>query len=449
MSSDRNGEAREAAGAFPRPISGAAELGCALASALALERRTSVPSSLSEPQPDRHAEVKCRFLVQPDLPREVVHELFDQLVIALRRRAPSDARRSLPAAARPPARTVIIVQRVEQFVVLRRALFLDVARSSDTGHDRPACRSARPRRARDPSGRLKCAHECLRGEDYYIWGSRDRSGSSDLADLGSGDRSRAAVSIVDRCRRRHAHCCRLLRSGRTCRTRSHLAHHRRVLRSRRLRRRLFPQMVDLAGSGRLSIASSPKGLGPAAARSSSTRRVSANILFEVVDRRRVSVVYSRGFASIYGEWETTPEFKQGNRIFPRVAAVSVAGRSGSRCSSRKRDAERCSSKSGRSTSTHSARCRRGTRAVRSGRLSPLFEYGPPHRKVDLLLISERLFGRGDRRNSGADAARLVERLFALEPFRSRRADFNVRCLKSPGPGAHRRSSTSSASSGTR
>ena len=32
-------------------------------------------------------------------------------------------------------------------------------------------------------------------------------------------------------------------------------------------------------------------------------------LFEVIDRATNTVIYSRGFASIYGEWETTPEYQ--------------------------------------------------------------------------------------------------------------------------------------------
>ena len=33
--------------------------------------------------------------------------------------------------------------------------------------------------------------------------------------------------------------------------------------------------------------------------------------FEVIDRRTNQAIYSRGFASLYGEWETTAEPKQG------------------------------------------------------------------------------------------------------------------------------------------
>src|SRR5215471_14323997 len=37
--------------------------------------------------------------------------------------------------------------------------------------------------------------------------------------------------------------------------------------------------------------------------------------FEVSDAASGRVLYSRGFASIYGEWETTPEAKQQARTF--------------------------------------------------------------------------------------------------------------------------------------
>src|SRR6187402_472611 len=39
-------------------------------------------------------------------------------------------------------------------------------------------------------------------------------------------------------------------------------------------------------------------------------------LFEVIDRATNTVIYSRGFASIYGEWETTAEYKTLHRTFP-------------------------------------------------------------------------------------------------------------------------------------
>src|SRR6185295_19812715 len=42
---------------------------------------------------------------------------------------------------------------------------------------------------------------------------------------------------------------------------------------------------------------------------------SGKYFFEVVDAAGGAVLYSRGFSSIYGEWETTGEAKDTNRTF--------------------------------------------------------------------------------------------------------------------------------------
>ncbi len=47
-------------------------------------------------------------------------------------------------------------------------------------------------------------------------------------------------------------------------------------------------------------------------------------IFEVIDRSSNRVLYSRGFATIYGEWETTPEFRSDEPHLPRIRAVSMA-----------------------------------------------------------------------------------------------------------------------------
>ncbi len=53
-------------------------------------------------------------------------------------------------------------------------------------------------------------------------------------------------------------------------------------------------------------------------------------LFEVVDRATNRTVYSRGFASICGEWETTGEAQRVAPDLPRVAALPGAGGPGRR-----------------------------------------------------------------------------------------------------------------------
>ena len=83
------------------------------------------------------------------------------------------------------------------------------------------------------------------------------------------------------------------------------------------------------------------------------------------------------------------------------------------------------------------RCRPGSRSVsRAGRKPagsgwPISANGPAAGKVDVLLISER-YAADELPRFHADAARLVNALFDTEPFKSLKADFNVRALDLPG-----------------
>ena len=152
-------------------------------------------------------------------------------------------------------------------------------------------------------------------------------------------------------------------------------------------------------------------------------------LFEVFDQRSGVVLYSRGFATIYGEWETTPEFRTRNRSFHEsvrfpwpAAPVRVAVR--------KRNLQNVFEPLwGVDVDPRSATVE-ALPAHRNAHVSVILESGPPGRKVDLLLVSDRYSAR-QAEKFRADADRLVNALFALEPFKSRRGDFNVRTLHVP------------------
>ena len=62
--------------------------------------------------------------------------------------------------------------------------------------------------------------------------------------------------------------------------------------------------------------------------------------FQVLDRATNRVIYSRGFASIYGEWETTDEAKQQRRAFSRERPLSRARRPGAGGDQEARPAQR-------------------------------------------------------------------------------------------------------------
>ena len=153
-------------------------------------------------------------------------------------------------------------------------------------------------------------------------------------------------------------------------------------------------------------------------------------IFDVIDRSSNRVIYSRGFASIYGEWETTPEFRTRDRTFheslrfpwpnaPVRVAVKKRGRQNLFEALWHVDVD---PRSAVAASAPAAAARAP---------ATLFDSGPPSRKVDLLLISDR-YAASQAAAFRSHAASLVNALFALEPFKSRRADFNVRTLHVSG-----------------
>ncbi len=153
-------------------------------------------------------------------------------------------------------------------------------------------------------------------------------------------------------------------------------------------------------------------------------------LFEVRDVASGTLVYSRGLASIYGEWETTPEAQTAHRTFheslrfpwPR-APVSVS------LHKRQRD-RRFTSIWTTAIDPDSRFVNRAALAHAGARITPLLENGPPAHKVDLLLIAEG-YTAAEEQKFITDARRLLASLFREEPFKSRRGDFNVRALHVP------------------
>jgi hypothetical protein len=151
--------------------------------------------------------------------------------------------------------------------------------------------------------------------------------------------------------------------------------------------------------------------------------------FEVVDPGTNRVLYSRGFASLYGEWETTDEPKTVSRTFheslrfpwpKRPVAVVL----------KKRGADGLFHEIWATRVDPGSRFVNAADAPPAGKVWTLFENGPPTGKVDLLILGEG-YTEAEMPKFHADARRLVDRLFATEPFLGRKGDFNVRAIDLP------------------
>jgi hypothetical protein len=146
-------------------------------------------------------------------------------------------------------------------------------------------------------------------------------------------------------------------------------------------------------------------------------------LFEVIDRASNRVLYSRGFASIYGEWETTGEARQITRTFgeslrfplpPAPVQVVV----------KKRDQQNAFREVWSMLVDPADVFIDRSQAPSPGPLVRLLEHGEPSAKVDVLILGDG-YTAAERPKFDKDARRLVDILFATSPFKERKADFNV------------------------
>lgn len=145
--------------------------------------------------------------------------------------------------------------------------------------------------------------------------------------------------------------------------------------------------------------------------------------FEVRDQATKKTLYSRGFASVFGEWETTDEatsmfrtFSESLRFPAPDAPVEIV--------LRKRDSRN------EFHDIWSARVdpkdifidRSQQRAPAS--LLTIQKMGEPADKVDFLILGDG-YTSAETGKFEADARRLTEVLFATSPFKEHRRDFNV------------------------
>jgi len=162
-----------------------------------------------------------------------------------------------------------------------------------------------------------------------------------------------------------------------------------------------------------------------------------NYFFEVIDRETNQPIYSRGFASVFGEWVTTDEAKEHAGTlsesvrfpWPRKPVQLVI---------KKRDKNGAFQQLWSTLIDPSSRFVNPSERKPAGRVWSVIENGAPSDKVDILVIAEG-YTEGELPKFHKDVERLVGKLFATEPFKSRKKDFNVRALDlvEPVSGVHR------------
>ncbi len=146
-------------------------------------------------------------------------------------------------------------------------------------------------------------------------------------------------------------------------------------------------------------------------------------LFEVRDRATNRMLYSRGFASVYGEWESTEEARRGARTFEESLRFP-APEAPVQVLLKKRDAQNAFREIWSFLLDPNDP---SVQVAAPSRPSPLIELqrsGDPTEKADLLILGDG-YTLEERPKFEKDARRLVELLFATAPFKEHRKHFNV------------------------
>jgi len=154
--------------------------------------------------------------------------------------------------------------------------------------------------------------------------------------------------------------------------------------------------------------------------------------FELIDLATQQTLYSRGFSSIYGEWETTGEAHRGDWRSFHESQRFPEPKSPAQLVLRKRQADGSFRELFAQLFDPASRSVDRSPLVQTGKVWSLFENGKPAQKVDLLILGDG-YTAAETDKYHADVERLCKVLFETEPFKSRKKDFNVWAIDVASP----------------
>src|SRR5437763_4248275 len=145
--------------------------------------------------------------------------------------------------------------------------------------------------------------------------------------------------------------------------------------------------------------------------------------FEIQDAKTGRPLYSRGFSSIYGEWETTAEAQKVERTFSESLRFPMP-EAPVRVVVRKRDARNVFRDIWTTDVDPADKCVLRNMQADAGPLMRIHEAGDPSRKLDFLILGHG-YTAAERSKFERDARRLTDILFRTSPFKERQSDINV------------------------
>lgn len=151
--------------------------------------------------------------------------------------------------------------------------------------------------------------------------------------------------------------------------------------------------------------------------------------FEVIDRESKLLLFSRGFASIFGEWQTIPEadtewgtFHESIRFpWPNKPVTVIM---------KKRDGENNFQQIWTTDIDPSSRKVNPADLVHTERIYTIYDNGPASEKVDFVVLGDG-YTAAEMEKFRLDARRMADVMLATEPYKRRAGDINFRAVETP------------------
>ncbi|MBP6870722.1 MAG: hypothetical protein KBC43_01825 [Bacteroidales bacterium] len=153
--------------------------------------------------------------------------------------------------------------------------------------------------------------------------------------------------------------------------------------------------------------------------------------FEITDKETDILLYSRGFASIFGEWQTIPEAGEGYGTFhesirfpwPKKPVNIIL---------KKRDTINVFRQIWSTSVDPASRKVNPADLVHDEKVDVILDNGPAPVKLDIVILGDG-YAMNEMEKFRMDSKRMAEVLLSREPFLNRRADINIRAVETPSP----------------
>jgi hypothetical protein len=150
--------------------------------------------------------------------------------------------------------------------------------------------------------------------------------------------------------------------------------------------------------------------------------------YEVIDKETKQLLFSRGFANIFGEWQTTPEaenwgtFHESLRFpWPKAPITLLI---------KKRDSANKFQNIWSTEIDPASRQVNPADIIHTEKTAVIVENGPAQEKLDIVILGDG-YSAKEMDKFNKDAKRLSEALLSAEPFNTRKNDINIWLVETP------------------